>query len=265
MVYQLVMSATTPHKARAVEIHTDQAGLFDDRYRAMVTDPYRSTFTYGRKQIEALIEHEIVGMGPGTRALDVGCGTGFNVRRLSQRQYSVVGIEPSEGMREKAREHNPGIDIRDGDIEELPFADGCFDLVIAIEVVRYLRDPARALAEVARVLAPGGKAIITAAPLLSLSGYALFNVLSSRVNLPWFTKMKQSFMTAASARRAMLVAGFHDVHVHGRFLGGWHAIGKVSPGALSMVLRAFEPLETRLADRWPFRDLSNHLILIGTK
>jgi ubiquinone/menaquinone biosynthesis C-methylase UbiE len=249
----------------AVDVHSSQAGEFEARYRALAEDPYRSTFTYGRRKIEQLLERELVRFAPGARALDVGCGTGFNVATLLRRGFSVTGVEPSEAMRERAIRDNPQARIIDGDISALPFRNAIFDIVVCIEVIRYLEDPGRGLAEIARVLAPNGLAFITAAPALSLNGYALLNQITGRVRIPTFTKIKHSFMTVRSAERAMNQVGFRRVEVHGTFLGPWHALGRLSPDALALVLRTLEPIDDRVSDLTLVRDFTNHLVLIGSK
>jgi ubiquinone/menaquinone biosynthesis C-methylase UbiE len=251
--------------ARAVEIHTEQAGQFEQRYRALAEDPYRSTFTYGRKKIEQLLDRELARFGRGARALDVGCGTGFNVGRLLQRGFSVTGVEPSVGMRERAIRDNPDAKILAGDIRALPFVDASFDIVVCIEVIRYLADADGALAEISRVLAPGGLAFVTAAPAFALHGYALVHQVTSRIQVPTFGKVKQSFMTVRSATRAMQRARFRDVAVHGTFLGPWHAIGRLSPSALAIILRSLEAMDDRLSDLGPLRNFANHLVLVGSK
>jgi len=260
-----VSSDSKAHKQAAVDLHTRQAGEFAARYRAFSEDPYPSTFTYGRKKIEELIDRVTADFPAGTRALDVGCGTGFNLARLRDRGFQVAGLEPSPSMREEALANNPGTEIIDGDIESMPFADASFDLAIAIEVVRYLEDPARAFAELARVLRPGGTAIVSATPLLSIGGYALVHAVTSRVTVPTFQKCKQSFMTTASARRTARAAGFSSVDVHGAFLGPWHAVGRLSPRMLGWALRAVEPIDDLLSDRWPLRDLANHLVIVARR
>jgi len=250
------------HKLRAVDLHHEQAAEFDERYDVLARDPYASIFTYGRKKIEELIDRELAGEG-ALRALDVGCGTGFNVQRLRERGFDVVGLEPAEGMRARAQANNPGAEIVDGDAEALPFPDASFDLVLSIEVVRYLADPARAFAEMARVLRPGGRAIVTAAPLLSL--YALVNFVTARVEVPTFHRVKHSFLTEQSARRVARAAGFAAAEVHGAFLGPWHVLARVWPGALAATLRACEPLDDLLADRPILRDFSNHLVIVARR
>lgn len=255
--------ADNSRKAAAIELHSGQASMFDARYHAYQQDPYSSTFTYGRRKVEELIQTELAKLPAGARVLDAGCGTGFNVSRLHAQGFDVVGLEPAEGMRQVAQRENPGVEIVDGDVEHLSFPDGSFDLVLCIEVIRYFERPDRALREIRRVLRPGGTAIITAAPLLSLSGYSLVNLVTSRIRIPTFTKVRVSFMTVTGARRAARRAGFRSVEVHGVFLGPWHLLGRVSPRTLSRALRRFESTDERLADRAPMRDLTNHLVIIA--
>ncbi len=259
------MSNSEEHKAHAVTIHHDDASLFAERYRRMQQNAYDSTFTYGRKKIESIIERELDGLPAGTRALDVGCGTGFNISRLRSRGFDVTGIEPAEAMRAEAQQNNPECTIVDGDIEAMPFDRGTFDFVLCIEVIRYMADQSKSLREIARVLKPGGTAIITAAPLLSLNGYALINTVTSRLKVPTFAKVKHSFYTVASAKKALHEAGFASGEVHGAFLGGWHVLGRLAPPLLPPALRAWEPIDDMLSNLGPLKDLSNHLILIGRK
>lgn len=259
------MRQAKDRKLRAIELHTEQANQFQVRYRALERDPYSSTFTYGRYRIEAVIDRELSTFSPGIRALDVGCGTGFNVARLRERGFDVVGVEPAEGMRRWAQANNPDVEIIDGDIEYLPFPASSFDLVLAIEVIRYLPDPTRALAEIARVLRGSGTAIVTVAPRWSLNGYSLINVVTGRFRVPSFTKVRHSFMSVRSAERAVRGAGFSHVRIHGAFLGPWHLLGRLSKRTLSATLRAFEPADVRLADLGPLRDLSNHLVIVSKR
>jgi ubiquinone/menaquinone biosynthesis C-methylase UbiE len=252
-------------KTRAVELHTEQAGEFVARYQQWKEDPYRSTFTYGRKKIEELLERELQTLPAGATILDVGCGTGFNVRRLGDRGFTISGIEPSPAMRREAIATNPGVSIIDADIEAIPLPDASFDAVLAIEVVRYLRDPSRAFAELVRVTRPGGLIFVTGAPLLSLNGYSLINLVTGRVKIPTFTKVRHSFLTAAGAEHLARDAGCSSVRVHGAFLGPFHVLGRISPAVLGGVLRRYEALDQRLADQPLLRDLSNHLVIVARR
>jgi ubiquinone/menaquinone biosynthesis C-methylase UbiE len=99
-------------------------------------------------------------IGPSDRILDLGCGTGIVARVLRERlggAATIVGIDVSPPMIEKARSIAPEIDFRVGDAMALPFEEGSFDLVIAQEVLQFVPDRLAALREVRRVLSPGGR------------------------------------------------------------------------------------------------------------
>ncbi|MFT3872500.1 MAG: methyltransferase domain-containing protein [Nocardioides sp.] len=95
---------------------------------------------------------------PGDRALDVGCGTGALTAALVSAlgAEQVSAIDPSESFVEAMRSRFPGVDVRHGRAEQLPFPDNSFDLVLAQLVVHFMADPAGGLREMGRVLRPGG-------------------------------------------------------------------------------------------------------------
>ena len=101
----------------------------------------------------------------GDRVLDVATGTGMVARGLVQRySCSVVGLDQSRDMLAGARRAlaaAPGlaarIDLVQGEAERLPFADGEFDHLTFTYLLRYVDDPAATLAELARVVRPGGR------------------------------------------------------------------------------------------------------------
>ena len=100
----------------------------------------------------------LVDPSPGQRALDVGCGPGALTEVLVSRLGAglVAAVDPSEPFVEAARERLPGVDVRLGPAEALPFADDEFDLTVAQLVVHFMADPVAGIAEMARVTRPGG-------------------------------------------------------------------------------------------------------------
>jgi SAM-dependent methyltransferase len=92
------------------------------------------------------------------RVLDVGCGPGVLTAVLVDRYGSdrVDAIDPTPGFVAAARERLPGVDVRQGTAEELPYADDSHGAAYAQLVVHFMADPVRGLAEMARVTAPGG-------------------------------------------------------------------------------------------------------------
>jgi SAM-dependent methyltransferase len=101
---------------------------------------------------------DAVGVAPGQRALDVGCGPGalteVLVERLGAPQVSAV--DPSAPFVEAARVRLPGVDVRRGPAEDLPFPDATYDVALAQLVVHFMKDPVAGLREMGRVVIPGG-------------------------------------------------------------------------------------------------------------
>lgn len=86
--------------------------------------------------------------------LEVGCGTGLLMQGLSGTARRLAGVDLSPGMLRPARER--GFDVIEGSAEALPVADDSFDLVFSFKVLAHVPDIKRALAEMLRVLRPGG-------------------------------------------------------------------------------------------------------------
>ncbi len=101
---------------------------------------------------------DAAGIRAPMRVLDVGCGPGGLTRELVERvgADSVAAIDPSGPFVEACRDRNPGVDVREGVAEDLPFADDSFDAALASLVVGFLRDPSAGAREMLRVTRPGG-------------------------------------------------------------------------------------------------------------
>jgi SAM-dependent methyltransferase len=123
----------------------------------------------GRRLVERL------GLEEGARVLDVGCGTGRLARWIADRvgpTGAVIGIDPLEHRINIARSHTSAARFEVGQAEDLgAFEDGGFDAVCLSSVLHWIADKARALAEIHRVLRPGGRVAMTTLPLeLSRAG-----------------------------------------------------------------------------------------------
>jgi SAM-dependent methyltransferase len=119
------------------------------------------------------VDFDRLGLMPGERALDLGCGAGRHAFEMYRRGADVVAfdqdadelagvLEMFAAMR-TAGEVPAGAeaDVKQGDALALPFADGEFDRIVAAEILEHLADDRTAIAELARVLRPGGTAAVT--------------------------------------------------------------------------------------------------------
>jgi SAM-dependent methyltransferase len=101
---------------------------------------------------------DAAGVRPGMRVLDVGCGPGGLTRELMARlgADAVAAIDPSPPFVAACQERNPGVDVRLGSAEDLPYDDDEFDAALASLVVGFMTDARAGVREMVRVTRPGG-------------------------------------------------------------------------------------------------------------
>lgn len=108
--------------------------------------------------------------GAGADVLEVGCGTGLILSRINDFARSARGVDLSPGMLEKARAR--GLDVLEGSATDLPCATGTFDVACSFKVLAHVREIERALAEMVRVVRPGGHVLAEFYNPLSFRGVA---------------------------------------------------------------------------------------------
>src|SRR3954468_24179080 len=137
-----------------------------------MTDPaniYEERFVPAMFALLAQLVLATIGMQPGTRVLDVACGSGIVARTAAPLVGSsgqVAGLDANPAMlavaRQAAAADGLNIEWRVGNAQSLPFADRSFDLVLCQHGLQFFPDRLAALTEMHRVLAPGGRvAIVT--------------------------------------------------------------------------------------------------------
>lgn len=97
---------------------------------------------------------------PGERVLDIAAGTGTSSAALAKSGAEVIALDFSAGMVEEGRKRHPDLTFVQGDAMKLPFADGEFDAVTISFGLRNVQRPQVAIAEMRRVLRPGGRVVI---------------------------------------------------------------------------------------------------------
>jgi SAM-dependent methyltransferase len=142
------------------------------------------------------------------RVLEVGGGTGeFAERMVRELGVEVVFLDVSPRMVELARAR--GLDARVGDVQELPFSDCCFDCAAAAWMLFHVADLDRGLAELARVLCPGGRLVAVTNSITHLQ--------ELRERLPGLAGLESAFSRENGAQ----ALGRHFRRVERRDADGW--------------------------------------------
>jgi SAM-dependent methyltransferase len=189
---------------------------------------------------------DAAGVGQGTRLLDVGCGPGELAAAAASRGAVPTGIDIAPAMVDLARERHPDIEFRVASAEELPFADGSFDAVVANFVLLHLGRPEAAIAEWTRVLATGrglALSIWDATPVNRLHGLILDAVDSVEDLVPIdIPEGPPAFRTDDELADLLVAAGLGDVRVdHLVFAITFAGPGELWTGILRSGVR-FPPL-----------------------
>jgi SAM-dependent methyltransferase len=173
--------------------------------------------------------------GARGRVLEVGCGDGRAFPHYSRRVTSVLAIEPDATARaaaaERTRSARVPIEVVDGTAEAVPAADGAFDVVVLIWVLCTVDEPAVALSEVRRVLAPGGELRFYEHVR---SENALFRTLQRAGDALFWTRALGGCRTTRDTATAIEAAGFEIVALD----RGFHSSSPLTVTSAPFVLGA---------------------------
>src|SRR5947208_2931621 len=120
---------------------------------------YVGLFASAPEAIDSLLD--AAGAKPNIKALDLCCGQGNVSEAMLSRGCEVIGLDFSSAMLVFARRRAPKATFIEADAQDLPFDDGKFDIVVSNLGICHVPDQPRTLAEVRRVLQPGGKFAMT--------------------------------------------------------------------------------------------------------
>jgi SAM-dependent methyltransferase len=152
-------------------------------------------------------------LAPGRRALELGCGTGIFLAKVARSGARVVGLDLTDELLAKARARLAGasnVALLRGNAESLPCPDGCFDVVYGSSVLHHL-DLERSLAEVFRVLRPGGSCVFTEPNILNPQVAVMFRVGFTKAHFG--VSPDEMAFSRFRARRALAAAGFAETAV----------------------------------------------------
>ncbi|MDB4968830.1 MAG: Methyltransferase type 11 [Myxococcales bacterium] len=211
----------------------------------------------------ALIDRlEIAALLPfadGARVLEAGCGTGMILKEIAPIAATAVGLDLSPGMLAQARAR--GLQVVHGSVTDLPFGDGDFDLAYSFKVLAHVEKIERALAEMARVVRPGGHVVAEFYNPWSLRG------LIKRLKPP--TKISSSTTDAAvytrydslPSIRRHLPANLDIIDVRGvRVVTPFSSVHDVP-----LLGQAFAAAETHAASAPLFRHLGGFMVITAQK
>jgi len=152
-------------------------------------------------------------VGAERDVLEVGCGTGLVLERIAAFARSARGIDLSAGMLERARAR--GLEVERADCAALPFEDASFDVACAFKVLAHVPDFDAAVAEMARVVRPGGHLVFDVYNRTSMR-HAIKRVLGPRQTSSRFDEsaIETRFWSLEEAREH-LPAGTRERHVAG--------------------------------------------------
>jgi ubiquinone/menaquinone biosynthesis C-methylase UbiE len=168
---------------------------------------------------------------PGFRAAEIGCGTGRNLAALKQAGATTLsGFDLSEGMLDRARARNTGAALAVHDMADpLPLPDASQDLVLVALAFEHVSDLSGPLAEVRRVLAPAGRALVLEIhPFMAMSGVgAHFHDVEGAVTMPTVAHAVSGYLNSFS-EAGLRVTGCRE------WLGG--VLAEDAPEALARKL-----------------------------
>lgn len=190
-----------------VQRHYDEmAEVYDRKYNQGTGCSYH----------EHISEQVMDRLPQGGRLLDIGCGTGLFVERYCERGGRAAGLDISPKMLERARDRWPEAEWIVGTADALPFRDDSFDAASSLLAFSYFRDPGRMLAEVVRVLRPGGRlALCTLGRNFFTAGLPAIHTLAelARVRQVGMGSFDEHYYSGREMVELFSRAGFSDIRV----------------------------------------------------
>jgi ubiquinone/menaquinone biosynthesis C-methylase UbiE len=195
----------------------------------------------------------------GARVLEAGCGTGLILKEIAPLAKSAVGLDLSPGMLRKARAR--GLRVVHGSVTDLPFGDASFDLAYSFKVLAHVERIERAMAEMARVVKPGGHVIAEFYNPWSLRGLIKRLKRPTKISTATTDDAVYTRYDSLPAVRKLLPEALRIIDVRGvRIFTPFSAVHDVP-----LVGHAFAAAETRAASAPLLRHLGGFMVVTAEK
>ncbi len=235
-------------RSRIARFFDEMASTRNDVFRSNPVIDYE-------QQVRGAVVLEALQPAAGDMILDIGCGNARDIMPMLQRGATIVGVDLSAGMIAQAQRDLEaagfrGATLEVGDATNLRFADATFDKVVCSEVIEHIPDTDRAIAEINRVLRPGGLLVVSTPNRQSWYGFERFllwdKVLRRRWNHPF-----DNWRTPRQVRSLLERHGFAIRHSgSGCFLPGFlvpYRLPRIAQTAVVSLTRTLEPVARRVA------------------
>ena len=177
---------------------------------------------YGTRDVlrRRQLVRDALGVAPGERVLDVGCGPGFYVAELLEQvgsDGSVVGIDSSQPMLAVAAHRSEGHDnvaFHEADATSLPVEEASFDAALSVQVLEYVSQVPAALAEIYRALRPGGRVLVWDVDWATVSLHTTDLARTERILRSWDGHLAHPSLPQTLTAQ-LQCAGFVDVDLEG--------------------------------------------------
>jgi len=223
--------------------------VFDEQVAAQLEAFYRRRQVQDRRALVlAALAPE-----PGDAILDVGCGPGFYVADLVSRGTTVTGVDPSPAMLAIARQRAPGACLLEGTATQLPVEDAAFDRALSVQVFEYVADVGGALAELRRVLRPGGRLVIWDIDWSTLSWHSRDGERMARMLSAWDRHLADPVLPrtlAATLHRADFADVQRHAHVFHTTAMDPETFGGNLPAIIRQYLSGLEDVDQVDATAW---------------
>jgi arsenite methyltransferase len=213
---------------------------FDEGLARKLDAMYRTRDVIRRRRLV----QDAVAAQPAERILDVGCGPGYYVAELAERvgpDGFVLGVDASPAMLAVAAGRCDGAEntgFSEGDASSLPADDAGFDAVVSVQVMEYVQDVPAALAEIRRVVRPGGRVVLWDVDWTTLSWHSRDPDRMERVLRAW----DEHLVAPALPRRLAALlreAEFDNVRMEGHTFATCELILDAYGGSLVGVIEPF--------------------------